>query len=414
MSDPLHKQRTLWLCTALHAFTHIYQVALIPLYLLIQKQYGLKSEGEATFLVTALSIAYFLPSYPMGVLSDTMSRKKLLGIGLAINGLAFIALAFAPNYTTAIICVIFAGFGGSFFHPSATALIAGLFPNETGKALGKVGIGAGMGFFIGPLYTGWRSASAGWQQAVFELGCFGFVGAILFLLYAKEHPVALAPKTAKQAPEKMFKTPLLWAFFLAASFAFCLRDFAGSGMASLGSLFLQHARGFDPKQTGLTLSCVYLAAVISNPLFGHFSDKGRIRWTAFVLIFAAIAIFIFPRVPSNYVVAALIMFGFFFMASYPIVEATLMESVHNSVRGRVFGCFITIGGLLGNLSHWIVGTWVKKLGDEASRSEAYFPLYNLLAGAVIVSLVGLGFLHAVRKRDSDVVPHDVSALESNS
>src|SRR5688500_16284078 len=101
MSDSLHRNRTLWLCTALHGFTHLYQVALIPLYLLIQKDFGLKNEGEATFLVTALSIAYFLPSYPIGVLADKISRKKLLGIGLFVNALAFIALAYAPNYGTA-------------------------------------------------------------------------------------------------------------------------------------------------------------------------------------------------------------------------------------------------------------------------------------------------------------------------
>ena len=34
-SKPNHKTRTLWLAGALHAFTHVYQVALMPLYLLI-------------------------------------------------------------------------------------------------------------------------------------------------------------------------------------------------------------------------------------------------------------------------------------------------------------------------------------------------------------------------------------------
>jgi len=137
--------RTLWLCTALHAFTHIYHVALIPLYLLIRKDFNLTSDAPATFLVTAMSLAYFLPSYPMGILADKFSRKKLMGIGLAINGLGFICLAYAPNYATAVAAVALAGFGGSFYHPSATALIARLFPEATGKALGRVGIGAGVG-----------------------------------------------------------------------------------------------------------------------------------------------------------------------------------------------------------------------------------------------------------------------------
>jgi len=163
-----HKVRTLCLAAALHAFTHIYHVALMPLYLLIQRDFQLASVGKATLLVTVMMISYFVPSYPMGMLADRVSRKKLLGIGLAINGLGFIGLSQAPNYTTALACVVVAGFGGSFFHPAATAMIARLFPVGTGRALGFLGIGASIGFFIGPIYTGWRAETAGWRAPVLE------------------------------------------------------------------------------------------------------------------------------------------------------------------------------------------------------------------------------------------------------
>src|SRR5260370_31686019 len=118
MSDQGHKVRTLWLAGILHAFTHVYQLALVPLYLLIQKDFKLASVEQATLLVTVLNVAYYLPSYPMGVLADRVSRKKLLTIGLAINGLAFIGLGLAPNYGWAVAWVVVAGVGGDFF-PSA-------------------------------------------------------------------------------------------------------------------------------------------------------------------------------------------------------------------------------------------------------------------------------------------------------
>lgn len=407
MHDQAHKTRTLWLATALHAFTHIYQVALIPLYLLIQKDFNLSSDAQATFLVTALSIAYFLPSYPMGMLADRVSRKKLLATGLLVNALGFIGLAFAPNYGTAVACVILAGLGGSFYHPAATALIARLYPNETGKALGKVGLGASFGFFVGPLYAGWRANIfsvgtmnlpfflAGWRGAVFELGCAGLIGTAVFFLMAKEGTVP-APGVGRTSPSgKLFATSTLWAFFLAASFIFCLRDFAGSGMVSLGSLFLQRAHGFSAKETGVALSCIYLASMISNPVFGHLSDRGRYRWASFLLVAAGLTIFFFPHVQPGLFPLMLGAYGFFFMATYPIVEASLMESVHDSVRGRVFGCFITIGGLLGNLSHWFVGEWVKNLKTTAHDTQSYFSIYGLLALFVVLSLAGLYFLRGL-------------------
>jgi len=394
--------RTLALVSLLHAFTHIYQVALMPLYLPIQRDFNLGSVGSATFLVTLMMLAYFLPSYPMGVLADRYSRKKLLGLGLAINGLGFVGLALAPSYPVALASMVVAGFGGSFFHPAATALIARLFPVNTGRALGIIGIGAGAGFFLGPIYAGWRAAQTGdWRTPVLELGAAGMVGAGLFLWLAEDTPTVVhSPRGAR--PEQLFTSGSAALLFLAAALAFSLRDFAGSSMGSLGSLFLQNAHGFTIQQTGVTLSGIFLATVISNPLFGHLSDRGRKRWTFFVHGAAAVLVFVFPHLPgggSNLFFFALMAYGFFFMASYPIVEAGVMQAVHDSVRGRAFGLWITVGGLIGSLSHWLVGHWVEGFGTQATQPDAYFRVYAMLAVLLMLSAAGLFCLDGVRRRE---------------
>src|SRR5262249_31952400 len=147
----------------------------------IQQDLRLGGVEQATLLVTLMMLAYILPSYPLGVLADRLNRKKLLATGLAINGLGFIGLSLAPSYAWALGCVMVAGFGGSFYHPAATALIARLFPEARGRALGLVGIGASAGFFAGPIYAGWRAVVSGtWRAPVFELGLLGVVAAGLF------------------------------------------------------------------------------------------------------------------------------------------------------------------------------------------------------------------------------------------
>lgn len=415
-TDAQHKTRTLWLAGSLHAFTHVYQVALMPLYLLIQRDFKLTSVSQATLLVTVMMAGYFLPAYPLGIAADRFSRKKLLGWGLAINAAGFLLLAFAPNYPTALLAVLLTGLGGSAFHPAATAMIARLFPVGTGKALGLLGIGASVGFFFGPIYAGWRAGTleasvgaAAWRQPVMELGLFGLVMAGVFAWLAEDEPVGQASRLSRTSnenrdrrdarPTRMFPTPVVWGFFLLAALAFSLRDFAGSSMGSLGSLFLQKAHGYDPKFTGLALSGIFLASAISNPLFGHLSDSGRWRWSMLVLIVAAVLVAVFPHLPSGGTIPAYLVYGFFFMASYPMVEAALMEAVPDEVRGRVFGLFITVGGLIGNSSHWAVGAWVKSLDERAGTVSAYYPGYAVLAGLLIVSLLGLPCLKAIRKRE---------------
>lgn len=401
-----HKTRSLWLAGALHAFTHLYHVVLMPLYLLMQRDFQFVSVGQATALVTVQMVAYFLPSYAMGVLADRVSRKKLLGFGLLINALGYVALAYAPNYACALTAVIVAGIGGSFYHPAATAMVARLYPVGTGRALGLIGIGASVGFFAGPIYAGWRATmlepllgATAWRRPVLELGVLGVLAAILFFWLAdNDQPGPVSTQAARSA-EKMFPTPLLGLLFLAGALAFSLRDFAGSAMGSLGSLFLQQAHGYDARHAGLALSGIFLASAVSNPLFGHLSDRGRKRWASSVLLISAVLVLAFPHVPASWAIPLFLTYGFFFMSSYPMVEAALMQSVPDAVRGRVFGLFITVGGLLGNLSHWIVGEAVRRMGAAAHEPASYFTTYGILAGMILLSLLGLPCLHAIRKRE---------------
>ena len=411
-SEASHKTRMLWVVGVLHAFTHLYQVALMPLYLLIEKDFKFASVSQATLLLTVMMAAYFLPSYPMGVLADRVNRKNLLGFGLAINALGFVGLALAPNYACALVAVIIAGIGGSFFHPAGTSLIARLFPLNTGKALGLTGIGASVGFFLGPIYAGWRAGSlegslgaAAWRRPVMELGILGLVASVVFAFVADhERPLPVAESKSTHSKPSLFPTSALYLFFFLFALAFSLRDFVGNSMGSLGSLFLQNAHHYDPKLTGFSLSGIFIASAISNPIFGSLSDRGRKRWTVLVLTIAAMLVMLLPHVGTSWVIPVFLIYGFFFMSSYPMTEAALMESIPDAVRGRVFGLFITVGGMLGNLAHWIVGAQVERIGSRAYAPSGYYWMYNTLALMLIIALGGLPCLHAIRKREEELSP----------
>ncbi len=408
--------RTLWLVGLLHGFNHLYNVALLPVYLPIQRDLHLPSVAAATSLTTVMMVAYFLPSYPLGILADRFSRKRLLAAGLTLNALGFIGLAAAPNQAVALLSVVVAGVGGSFYHPAATALVVGLYPRRTGRALGLIGIGASAGFFLGPLYVGWRAEAVGWQAPMLEIGLAGLVSAAAFAWLAEETPTAEAHECATVT--RLFPTPALWALFLAAAVFFSLRDFAACGMASLGSLFLQAAHGFSVQATGVALSAIFLVGVVSNPVFGHLSDRGRLRWIAFVLSLSALLIAVFPHVPTGWVIPVLLAYGFFILANYPMVEAALLTAVPAGIRGRVFGVFLTIVGLIGNLGHWWAGARVRSLGDAAGQPAGYYPLYAGLAVLMLASLGALPCLRALGRQEpraarggaDRLVPSELPAL----
>jgi MFS family permease len=400
--DHPHRYRTLWLSGVLHAFTHLYQVALLPLYLLIvqDETFGIHTVEQATFLVTVLMLSYFIPAYPVGVLADRFSKRKLLALGLALNAAGFIGLALVKSFGMAIACMILSGVGGSAFHPAATALIARLFPGATGRAFGLLGIGASAGFFLGPIYAGWRAAQSGWRAPVLELGLLGMIIAVAFYFLADEEPPQETVHATHKPTDSLFPSGALWFFFIAAAFAFSLRDFTGSSMGSLGSLFLQKAHGLSTERTGGILAMIFIASAISNPLFGRLSDRGVGRWTTFALSIAGVFVVTFPHFSPALAPLVFAVYGFFFMASYPMVEGALMGSVPHPIRGRVFGLFITIGGIFGNFAHWAMGAYVKNLGAASARVESYYSMYWILAGLLGLSLLGLPCLRALRSREA--------------
>lgn len=401
-----HKTRTLCLTGLLHCFTHLYGSALLPLYFLIQRDLKLDSVSKATSFVTIMLVAYYLPGYPVGILADRISRKKLLACGLLINALALVGLSFSPNYICAVACVILAGLGGSAYHPAATSMIARLFPLDTGRALGLVGIGSGAGFFLGPLYTGWRAAmleptlgAAAWRRPVLEIGILGIIAAGVFAWLAHEETAIAPQKTITVPARKLFPTPALWFFFILTSFSFGLRDFAGVGMANLSSLFLQNARDFDVRRAGIGVSVLFLGSVISNPLLGSLSDGGRKRWITVVIGAGAAIIVLFPHLPAAWTLPALLVFGFFLLASFPMAEAALMQSVPDAVRGRVFGFYGMITGFMGGLAPWIMGLQVKHMEGAAHAVRNYFGIYAELGILGFLALAGIPCLHAIQRRE---------------
>ena len=398
MSDEGQKKRTLALLTLLHGFTHLYHVALLPLFLRIKDDFNLPTTDEATLLLTVLMFAYYAPSYIAGELSDRFSRKWLLTIGLALNGLGFVLLALAPSYPLAMAAVVLAGLGGTLYHPSGMAMVGDLFHGKGGRAFGIVGIGGGAGFFLGPLYTGWRADMTGdWRAPLLELGLAGIVAAIIFCLLAKRIPSTQNTESTTRKP--LFPTTATLAVFAVAIFAFGIRDMGGNGVSTLGSLFLQKVHNWDLTKTGFALSLIFLAAIISNPLFGHLSDRygNRPTWIILTLTLGAVVAIFIPRVAADWTIPIFVVHGFFFMACYPMIEALMMEAVDPAVRGRAVGVYLTVSGGAGTVAHWLCGRWVDGMAND-TVSTAYHGYYVLLAALMMVTLAGVAGLEWIRRQ----------------
>jgi FSR family fosmidomycin resistance protein-like MFS transporter len=382
---------TLALCTLLHAFTHAYGTMLVPLYLPMRDDLNLGGVGWAALVVTVYSLVYCAFSYPAGVLADRGNRKALLGAGLILNAVAVLLMGLTRRYDALILLGVLAGLAGTLFHPAANALSTAHYPRSPGMAVGVLSIGAGIGFFAGPRYAGWRAEVAGWQAPLVEAGLLGVAFGVLFLLVAREVRTSKdeggrltgeaaggngsasgftpPPSSVPQRPP--LGRALRWRMVAIAA-VLAGRDFAGIASLSLASIYLQKARGLSVGQAGLIVGSMMLIAIVANPIAVYLSPgRRRLPVLAAVLVAGGAIIAIVPFVPVEYALPVLCVFQACHLGSYAVSEAAMLERVAPAVRGRVIGIFLMIAGTIASASPWLMGAWVDAMGSRAFDARAY-------------------------------------------
>jgi FSR family fosmidomycin resistance protein-like MFS transporter len=425
---------TLALCTLLHGFTHAYGTMLVPLYLPMRDELGLGGLGWASLIVTVYGLVYCLGSYPAGVLADRGNRKVLLGAGLIVNALAILLMGLTHRYEMLILFGVLAGLAGTLFHPAANALSTAHYPRSPGMAIGVLSIGAGIGFFAGPRYAGWRAEVAGWQAPLVEAGLFGIVCGVLFLLVAREarkdkdqggtgaeeatardrmkdeggaatardrmkeggpggngngsaSSLSLPPSSeARRAP---LGPGLRWRVAGVAA-VLAGRDFAGIASLSLASIYLQKARGLSVGEAGLIVGSMMLIAIVANPIAVYLSPgRRRLPMLAAVLVAGGAIIATVPFVPVAYALPVLCVFQACHLGSYAVSEAAMLERVDPAVRGRVIGIFLTIAGTIASASPWLMGAWVDAMGASAFHPRAYALPFGTLGVLLVLAALSV-------------------------
>lgn len=405
---------TLTLCTILHGFTHAYGTLLVPLYLLIVSDLKLRGVGWASFVVTTYGLVYCLGSYGAGVLADRFDRKWLLGIGLFGNALAIFGMGLVRQYEWLVALGVMGGLFGTLFHPAANALIPAHYPRSPGMAIGLLGIGAGLGFFAGPRFSGWRAETAGWQQPCLEAGIAGMVFAVLFLAVASEvrrrhaaPAVTAPPEDAEEdgmLPNRVaieaivtdlrgesihsprHLTSRMRRRVVALAAVLGCRDFAGVASLTLASVYLQRAGGYDVRRAGFVLGTMMLISVLANPLSVYLSPgRRRLPALAAVLAAAGVAVAVVPLFPVSWVLGVMCVFQTFQLGSYAMSDAAMLERVPAAIRGRVVGLFLTLAGTFASLSPWLMGYWIDALGERSHEQSAYVPIFATLGALMVVS-----------------------------
>ncbi|WP_024304297.1 MFS transporter [Pseudogulbenkiania sp. MAI-1] len=136
------------------------------------QQLGLSATWVPAVMVV-MSLVYSLSAYPVGRLSDSMSRTALLGVGLLLLVLADVVLARAGSVTGLLAGVALWGLHMGFSQGILAALVADTTPDELkGTAFGVFNLVSGGCMLFASVIAGWLwqvhgSATTFYAGAVF-------------------------------------------------------------------------------------------------------------------------------------------------------------------------------------------------------------------------------------------------------
>jgi len=299
-------------------------------------------------LIAAFSpLAGILFSFPVGVLSDHLGRKRLLIIAGAVFLIAPLLYLFITNPLWLIPVRFFHGTATAILGPVISAIIAERFPENKGEMLGQYSSATLIGRTIAPLAGGiiisFFVYSPGLLQyrIVYIVAAFAAVPVFFMTLMYREDrsaPLDVLPFVAfRESFVQFFSNPRLRGTACADMATY----FAYGALETFLPLYL-FSRGIGAYETGIIFTVQVLFIAATKPFFGMMADRidKRIQIGA-GLIITGCAVAVIPILPS---------FGMFLLASSVFGIGISISTVATSAYVADIAKKEQIGASMGALS----------------------------------------------------------------
>jgi len=347
----------------------------------VMAEFGLDKEGFGRVL-GAFRYSYALVQVFGGWIVDAFGARWVFPGAVGLWSIAGMATAFAPTFSTLLMCRVVLGVGEAFNWPCALKVTERLLePKDRPLANGLFNSGTAVGAMIAPLLVTGLVLNYGWRSPFVVAGALGAVWVIAW--YVSTRNLALAREQLKVAevPAVMGRILRLRAFWLLATSAVVVNG-VSYFLADWIPLYLKTERGFSFSVGNALSILVYAGLDGGNLLAGVFvrravhrgwsvaAARNRALLCACTLMSTAV---LAGWTKANAIALVCLVLTAVGVAMFLVIYLTLVQDLDPQHIGTAAGM---LGGL-GNLAYGAVSPYIGRLAD-ANQSAVTFGMIAVL------------------------------------
>ncbi|HEX9914468.1 MAG TPA: MFS transporter [Candidatus Bathyarchaeia archaeon] len=314
-----------------------------------------------------------------GPLSDRLGSLTVARVSIGLGGLMSLVFIFANDVVVFGAGMFLMALWASFYHPTANGLIAKVFTESTGNAMGIHNAAGNFGQVFTPMVAFFLGVTFNWRLSFVFFGALSVVTAwTLDRIQVKEQMVS----PTRQGYLEFIRTPGLWLLLL-------YNVIVGSLFRSVELFFpsfLSIERGYTGSIAAVANSVILFFGVLGQLLGGRWSDRlGQTRTLLMMTggIVVSLALLMFLPTSMVGIVLFIVLYGVSMFGHQPTVTSLVSKLSPRNLMGLAYGVMFFSAFGVGSLSTTVTGY----LADRYNLTIAFWFNVGVAVALLAVSAV---------------------------
>jgi MFS family permease len=314
-----------------------------------------------------------------GPLSDRLGSLTVARVSIGLGGLMSLIFLFANDVVVFGVAMFLMALWASFYHPTANGLIAKVFTEKTGNAMGVHNAAGNFGQVFTPTVAFLLGVTFNWRLSFVFFGVLSVITAwTLDRIQVKEQ---IVPAT-RQSYLEFLRTPGLWLILLYN----VIVGFLFRSVDLFFPSFLSIERNYTGGLAAVANSMILFFGVLGQLLGGRWSDRlGQTRTLLMMTGGMVVSLTLLMFLPTSTVgvVLFIVLYGISMFGHQPTVTSLVSRLSPKNLMGLAYGVMFFSAFGVGSLSTTVTGY----LADMYSLTIAFWFNVGVSVALLAVSAV---------------------------